>query len=144
MEMFREFHCSNENHSHESMKGKKPVVTIHPPRPAFGDEHTTISDDDRDESQSALDDTVPDDQVSVDSDMEMVEIDEIINTNSTTHMVTKPTDETCDIQAIIDEDYIVQHVVDTLPPVDQNLSQILSSWLCTTPSRETIKDQFQK
>ena len=127
----------------KNKQGKKPVITFRPPRSS----HAQPSDQPQKEE---LDDTMPhqqDDEVSVSSDLEMTELEEIIN-GSNPNVIEKLTidsnKEVSDITGIIDAEYCVPEVSVELPPVDSRLAEVLSGWLKNLPSREMVKEQFQK
>ena len=100
-----------------SKQGKKPVITFRLPRSS----HAQSSD-----QKEALDDTIPhhqqDDEVSVSSDLEMTELEEIINGSNPNVIENNDNDndkDVCDIAGIIDAEYSVPEVSIDLPPVDQ-------------------------
>ena len=133
MEMIKQF--SNKH-------GKKSTVTL-------GKDESN-----QEEEDTNLDDTIPgenthlppDDEVSDNSsELDLSDIDKVIDRTNISTMISNNGPGNSDVLSVlISDEYCEDEPVSHLPPIDENLSKILTKWLKVTPPRDKVKDFFKQ
>ena len=108
------------------------------------DETVPVEDQDNQDRTSHLDDVgdLAGDDVSLHSsrsDEDFAALDELINDNR-----VENTSDSNAVSELIHAEYCETIPVQELPPIDSELSKIVTSWLRVTPSREKVKDLFKE